>query len=102
MPSKTIDQLIINSPYSEPVEYWRYDRESRLFSRVPGRRDAGYVRACSSVNVQFEIVLIVWPLLNHRLAESTESEDFLRASIWDGPIATKRCSGQLCRYATPR
>jgi type III restriction enzyme len=44
-PSKTIDQLIINSPYEEPREHWKYDRESRLFSRVPGRRSAGYVRA---------------------------------------------------------
>lgn len=45
MASKTIDQLIINSPYEEPREHWKYDRESRLFSRVPGRRPAGYVRA---------------------------------------------------------
>jgi type III restriction enzyme len=45
VPSKTIDQLIINSPYSEPAEHWRYDRESRLFSRATGRRPAGYVRA---------------------------------------------------------
>ena len=45
MPSKTIDKLIINSPYSEPAEHWRYDRETRLFSRAPGRRPAGYVRA---------------------------------------------------------
>jgi type III restriction enzyme len=48
MPSKTIDQLIINSPYSEPAEHWKYDRESRLFSRVSGRRPAGYVRASDS------------------------------------------------------
>jgi type III restriction enzyme len=48
MPSKTIDQLIINSPYREPAEHWKYDRESRLFSRVPGRRPAGYVRASES------------------------------------------------------
>ncbi len=48
MPSKTIDQLIINSPYSEPAEHWKYDRESRLFSRVAGRRPAGYVRASDS------------------------------------------------------
>ena len=48
MPTKTIDQLIINSPYEEPREYWKYDRESRLFSRVPGRRPAGYVRASES------------------------------------------------------
>jgi type III restriction enzyme len=48
MPSKTIDQLIINSPYEEPREYWKYNRESRLFSRAPGRRPAGYVRASES------------------------------------------------------
>jgi type III restriction enzyme len=48
MPAKTIDQLIINSPYEEPREYWKYDRESRLFSRAQGRRPAGYVRASES------------------------------------------------------
>src|SRR5437588_5542762 len=41
----TIDQLIICSPYEEPVEHWKYDRETRRFSREPGRRPAGYVRA---------------------------------------------------------
>jgi len=41
----TIDQLIINSPYQEPRQYWTYDRESRSFSRAEGRRPAGYVRA---------------------------------------------------------
>src|ERR1700738_1437009 len=47
-PSKIIDQLIINSPYSEPAEHWKYDRETRLFSRLAGRRPAGYVRASES------------------------------------------------------
>ena len=32
----TIDQLIINAPYEEPTSHWRYDRESRTFSREPG------------------------------------------------------------------
>lgn len=41
----TIDKLIINSPYEEPREHWRYDRETRLFTREPERRKAGYVRA---------------------------------------------------------
>ncbi len=41
----SIDQLIINSPYTEPGEHWKYDRESRSFSRVSGRRPAGYVKA---------------------------------------------------------
>ncbi len=48
MPTKTIDQLIINSPYDEPREYWKRDAESKLFSRVPGRRPAGYIRATES------------------------------------------------------
>jgi type III restriction enzyme len=43
--SATIDQLIINSPYEEPREHWRYDRETRLFTREPERRKAGYIRA---------------------------------------------------------
>jgi type III restriction enzyme len=38
-----IDQLIINSPYEEPSEYWSYDREVRMFERKDGRRPAGYV-----------------------------------------------------------
>ncbi|MFQ5671834.1 MAG: BPTD_3080 family restriction endonuclease [Nitrospinales bacterium] len=42
---KQIDQLIINSPYKEPARYWKYDRETRLFSKEEGRRPAGYVVA---------------------------------------------------------
>lgn len=41
----TIDQLIINNPWDEPTEHWRYDRESRTFSRETDRRSAGYVVA---------------------------------------------------------
>jgi type III restriction enzyme len=43
--SATIDQLIITSPYNEPSEHWKYDRETRRFTREPGRRPAGYIRA---------------------------------------------------------
>ena len=43
--SATIDQLIISSPYDEPSEHWKYDRETRRFTREPGRRPAGYIRA---------------------------------------------------------
>src|SRR5579863_10725923 len=43
--SAPIDQLIISSPYDEPAEHWKYDRETRRFTREPGRRPAGYVRA---------------------------------------------------------
>jgi type III restriction enzyme len=41
----TIDRLIINSPYEEPQRHWRYDRETRTFDLVEGRRPAGYVVA---------------------------------------------------------
>src|SRR5437773_4004735 len=45
---KSIDQLIINSPYEEPQEHWKYHRETRLFTREPERRKAGYIRASES------------------------------------------------------
>ncbi len=43
--SATIDKLIINSPYNEPREHWRYHRATRLFTLEPTRREAGYIRA---------------------------------------------------------
>lgn len=45
MPRTTIDRLIINSPYEEPAQHWRYEREMRTFDLVQGRRPAGYVVA---------------------------------------------------------
>jgi type III restriction enzyme len=43
--TKAIPQLIINSPYGEPGEHWRYHRETRLFTLEKERRKAGYIRA---------------------------------------------------------
>ena len=48
MAQTTIDRLIINSPYTEPSRHWHYERETRLFSLVEGRRPAGYVVALES------------------------------------------------------
>ena len=45
MEQTSIDQLIINKPYEEPGEHWRYNRDRRTFSRRPGRRSAGYLIA---------------------------------------------------------
>ncbi len=45
MGKTTIDRLIINSPYEEPQRHWRYERETRTFDLVEGRRPAGYVVA---------------------------------------------------------
>jgi len=43
--SATIPQLIINSPYEEPCEHWKFDPQTRTFSREADRRPAGYVIA---------------------------------------------------------
>ena len=45
MARATIDRLIVNSPYEEPTQHWRYDRTTRLFDLLDGRRPAGYVVA---------------------------------------------------------
>ena len=45
MDRPTIDKLIINSPYKEPQQFWRFDRDTRLFRREAGRRPAGYIIA---------------------------------------------------------
>lgn len=45
---KTIDQLILNSPYEEPSRYWSYQRDTRDFILKEGRRPAGYIRASES------------------------------------------------------
>lgn len=39
------DRLIINNPYEEPKNYWKYDRETRTFDLAAGRRPAGYLVA---------------------------------------------------------
>ena len=36
MATAGIGPLIINSPYEEPAEHWRYDRERRTFSLAGG------------------------------------------------------------------
>ena len=48
MEQKSIDRLIINSPYEEPTQHWSYHREKRTFSLKDGRRPAGYVIALES------------------------------------------------------
>jgi len=40
-----IDQLILNSPFEEPTQYWEYNFKSRRFVRLEGRRKAGYLVA---------------------------------------------------------
>jgi len=61
----TIDRLIINSPYEEPREHWKYHRETRLFTREGERRKAGYIRASeSSRSFDDPGIFIELPLVN--------------------------------------
>jgi len=61
---KTIDKLIINSPYEEPKSYWSYDPKTRTFTLKEGRRPAGYVvasetsRAFDDPGIFIEIPLV--------------------------------------------
>lgn len=43
--SAKIEQLIINSPYTEPLYHWEYNKERKSFDRIEGRRSAGYLVA---------------------------------------------------------
>ena len=45
MGKTTIDRLIVNPPFEEPARHWHYDRQTRTFDLVEGRRPAGYVTA---------------------------------------------------------
>jgi type III restriction enzyme len=66
MDQKSIDRLIINSPYEEPRRYWRYNRDHRSFTLVEGeRRPAGYVVA-SDTSRSFDDpgVFVEIPLVN--------------------------------------
>ena len=63
--SQTIqDHLIINGPYDKPKKYWLYDRETRLFKLVNGRRPAGYLEASENKGFDDPGILQELPLVN--------------------------------------
>lgn len=62
---KATDRLIINSPYEEPRKYWSYDRVSRTFALIEGRRPAGYVIASeNSQSFDDPGIFVEIPLVN--------------------------------------
>ncbi|MDR0322574.1 MAG: DEAD/DEAH box helicase family protein, partial [Treponema sp.] len=62
---KEIDKLIINSPYAEPKEHWKYDQNTQSFDRVPFRRSAGYIIANPGSNQYNDLgKFIELPLVN--------------------------------------
>ena len=38
MARATINRLVVNSPCEDPAHHWHYDRTTRRFDLVPGRR----------------------------------------------------------------
>lgn len=65
LPVPTIDTLIINSPYEEPQQHWKYNAETRLFTLEPTRRPAGYVRATPGAHLYNDPgTFIELPLVN--------------------------------------
>jgi type III restriction enzyme len=81
--SESIDQLIICSPYEKPSEHWKYNRETRRFSREPDRRPAGYIRA-SDASKSFDDPgeFVELPLVNkiRPRVEKWRGEDYPGAS----------------------
>ena len=62
---KQIDKLIINTPFEEPKQYWKYDPKTRSFDLMDGRRPAGYVIASeSSRSFDDPGVFVEIPLVN--------------------------------------
>jgi len=60
-----IDHLIINSPYKEPQYHWNYDRQTRLFDKLTGRRPAGYIVATpGSTSFDDPGIFMTLPLVN--------------------------------------
>ena len=60
-----IDQLIINSAYSEPHAHWKFSHDSQGFIKFPGRRPAGYFVAGQGSNVYNDIgEFVEIPLVN--------------------------------------
>ena len=52
--SKVIDQLIINSPYQEPIRHWTYIRENQEFELKEGRRKSGYWKATVRTSANYD------------------------------------------------
>jgi type III restriction enzyme len=65
MMANGIDRLIITSPYQEPKQHWSYERETRSFHLLEGRRRAGYIVA-SEASRSFDDpgVFVELPLVN--------------------------------------
>ena len=88
MGQKSIDRLIINSPYEEPAQHWSYNREKRTFSLKEGRRPAGYVIASETskafddpgIFVEISLVNLIRPRVKAWRARSIASSPVLSSA----------------------
>jgi len=64
MSYRSIESLIVNSPYAEPTCHWKYDRDTQGFDMVEGRRPAGYVVASESGAYDDPGTFVEIPLVN--------------------------------------
>jgi len=53
-----IEQIVINSPYVEPVSHWQYEENESKFVRVSGRRKSGYLIHDKDKEIFIEIELV--------------------------------------------
>ncbi len=66
MGRETIDRLIVNSPYEEPRQHWKYDPATKLFDLLDGRREAGYIISSGNANaVDDPGIFVPLPLVNN-------------------------------------
>lgn len=104
VPIQPVEDPILCSPYSEPTEYWLYDRKSGIPSRIPGRRTASYwYRSERSGSSQYELLAEEerddLPLVNALRADVRR----WRESKWQGASqTTKRLLMHWWRSDLPR
>ena len=82
-----IDELVINSPYEEPSEYWRYDRDRFEFKREQRRRPSGYMVATKAATTDEDPGdFVELPLVN-RIRKRVGA---WRAAGWPGATGVTR------------
>jgi type III restriction enzyme len=102
MAKTTIDRLIINTPYAEPERHWRYERVTRTFDLVEGRRPAGYVVASGEskafddpgIFVEISLVNQIRPRVAAWRAAGYPREQHHQRLLehWRDPKSSRRCA----------
>ena len=91
IPIQPVEEPILCSPYAEPDRYWRYDRETGVPEKEPGRREAAYwYKSERTGSVQMSLLADEeqddLPLVNALRADVKR----WRASSWQGASETTK------------